>query len=76
MPGMNGYEFIKKVKEMQPNIKVFFMTAFELDDMEFNRILPSIKIDEFIEKPVSLKNLVELIAKYVYKKQETQNFER
>jgi response regulator RpfG family c-di-GMP phosphodiesterase len=76
MPGMNGYEFIKKVKEMQPNIKVFFMTAFELDDIEFNRILPSIKIDEFIEKPVSLKNLVELIAKYVYEKQETQNFEQ
>ena len=28
MPRMNGYEFIKKVKEMKPQIKVFFMTDF------------------------------------------------
>ena len=29
MPAMNGYEFIKKVKETKPGVKAFLMTAFE-----------------------------------------------
>ena len=65
MPGMNGYEFIKKVKEIKPQVNVFFMTAFSINDVEFRRILPSVKIEEFIEKPVSLKKLVSLINKYI-----------
>ncbi|MGB8935923.1 MAG: response regulator [Candidatus Nitrosopolaris sp.] len=65
MPGMNGYEFIKKVKEIKPQVKVFFMTAFSVNDIEFRRILPFVKIDEFIEKPVSLNKLASLINKYI-----------
>lgn len=34
MPGMNGYEFVKKVKESRPEIKVFLMTAFGINDLE------------------------------------------
>ena len=41
MPQMNGFEFIKKVKEIKPEVKVFFMTAFEINDIEFRRVLPS-----------------------------------
>jgi DNA-binding NtrC family response regulator len=65
MPGMNGYEFIKKVKEIKPQVKVFFMTAFSINDIEFRRILPFVKIDEFIEKPVSLNKSASLINKYI-----------
>jgi hypothetical protein len=32
---MNGFEFIKKVKEIKPEIKVFLMTTFEINDIEF-----------------------------------------
>jgi DNA-binding NtrC family response regulator len=65
MPGMNGYEFTKKVKEIKPQVKVFFMTAFSINDIEFRRVLPFVEIDEFIEKPVSVKKLVILINKYI-----------
>jgi DNA-binding NtrC family response regulator len=65
MPGMNGYEFTKKVKQIKPQVKVFFMTAFSINDIEFRRVLPFVKIDEFIEKPVSVKKLVILINKYI-----------
>jgi DNA-binding NtrC family response regulator len=65
MPGMNGYEFIKKVEEIKLEVKVFFMTAFSINDIEFRRVLPFVKIDEIIEKPVSLKKLVSLINKYI-----------
>ncbi|MGA9151943.1 MAG: response regulator [Candidatus Nitrosopolaris sp.] len=46
---MDGYEFVKKVKEIKPEVKVFFMTAYEIDDTNFS----SIKIDEIITKPIS-----------------------
>jgi response regulator RpfG family c-di-GMP phosphodiesterase len=65
MPRMNGYEFIKRVKEIKADVKVFFMTAFEIDDIDFRRILPSVKIDEFIRKPISLEDLSGVLKKYI-----------
>jgi response regulator RpfG family c-di-GMP phosphodiesterase len=65
MPGMNGYEFVKKVKEIKPKVLVFLMTAFEINDIEFHRLLQSVKIDEFIQKPVSFKDLALMISKHI-----------
>ena len=65
MPSMNGYEFTKRVKEIKPGVKIFFMTAFEVNDTDFERILPSIKIDEFIQKPISLKDLARAVSRYI-----------
>jgi DNA-binding NtrC family response regulator len=65
MPGMNGYEFVKKVKEIKPEVKVFLMTAFEIDDVELQRHLQSVKIDEFIQKPVSFKDFARMARKQV-----------
>ena len=62
---MNGYEFIKKVKEIRPQIKVLFMTGFEIDDIEFRRLLPSVKIDGFIQKPISLKDLTGATSRHI-----------
>ena len=63
MPAMNGYEFIKNIKRIKPEVQVFLMTAFEIDDKEFRRLLQSVKIDEFIQKPISIRNLVELVQR-------------
>jgi response regulator RpfG family c-di-GMP phosphodiesterase len=59
MPAMNGFEFIRKVKEIDPSssVKIFLMSAFEIRDYEFSNILPNPKIDGFIQKPVSLKKI-------------------
>jgi response regulator RpfG family c-di-GMP phosphodiesterase len=65
MPKMNGFEFIKKIKEIKPEVKVFLITAFQIDDIEFRRVLPSVKIDEFIQKPISLKDLAIRIRKHI-----------
>ena len=46
---MNGFELVKKVKQIKPEVNVFLMTAFEINEAEFKRELPSIKIDEFIQ---------------------------
>ena len=65
MPGMNGYEFVKKVKGIKPEVKVFLMTAFEINDAEFHSFLQSVKIDEFIQKPVSFKKLAGMAQEYL-----------
>ena len=51
---MDGYQFVKKVKEIKPDMKVFFMSAFLIDDIHFRTGLSLVKVDEYIEKPISL----------------------
>jgi YesN/AraC family two-component response regulator len=47
MPGMNGYEFVKKAKEIDKQAKIVLMSAFEINDEEFHNMLSDIKIDGF-----------------------------
>ena len=65
MPVMNGFEFVRQVKRMNSKIKVLLMTAFEINEMEFTRLLPKPKIDGFIQKPISIRKLNGIIDKYV-----------
>jgi DNA-binding NtrC family response regulator len=65
MPVMNGFEFVRQVKKMNSKIKVLLMTAFEIDQMEFTKILPKPKIDGFIQKPISMKKMNDIIDKYM-----------
>ena len=66
MPGMPGFEFVRKVRKIEPNVKILLMSAFEISDLEFSRALPSdTKIDGFVQKPVSPKELVRVIEDIV-----------
>ena len=65
MPGMNGFEFLAKVREIRSDIKIFLMTAFEVSDMQSSLAISSLKINEFIVKPFSIQNLNVIIDKYV-----------
>jgi response regulator RpfG family c-di-GMP phosphodiesterase len=65
MPQMSGYDFIKGVKEIKPEVKVFFTTAFEIDEIEFRRVLPSIRVDEFLKKPISNENFTLTVKKHI-----------
>lgn len=63
MPGVNGYELIRKAKEIDKQVKVVLMTAFEIQDKEFHNLLPDIKVDGFLQKPFQMQQLNELIDK-------------
>jgi DNA-binding NtrC family response regulator len=63
MPGMNGYELIRKAKEIDKQVKVALMTAFEIQDKEFHNLLPDIKVDAFLQKPFSIQQLNDVINK-------------
>ena len=62
MPGMNGYEFVKKTKEIDKKVKVALMSAFEIKD-ESHNLLPDIKVDVFLQKPFSIGQLYDAIEK-------------
>ena len=61
MPSMNGYELIRKIKAECPTIKTILISAFEINKEEFSKIMPTVKIDSFITKPISLKQLLHSI---------------
>ena len=61
MPGMNGYEFVRKVKECDPKVKVVLMSAFEINEKEFHNLLPDVKVDAFLQKPFSLESLRNIV---------------
>jgi DNA-binding NtrC family response regulator len=61
MPKMNGFEFIRSIKELKPNVKVAFITAFEINNNEFSTVLPSTKVDGFIQKPIAPSKLADMI---------------
>ena len=61
MPGMNGYEFVRKVKECDRKVKVVLMSAFEINEKEFHNLLPDVKVDAFLQKPFSLESLRNIV---------------
>ena len=61
MPGMSGIRLAKKVKEINPNVKVVLMTSFEIKDNEFSKLFPSTQIDGLVQTPVGIKNLTNKI---------------
>src|SRR5215469_10292100 len=73
MPVMDGYEFIKKVKEIKPNVKVFFMSAYLTDDIQYRTGLSVLKVDEYIEKPISLNDFIKLVKKYFLMTERSKN---
>ena len=60
MPNLNGCELGAKVKELNGNIKVILMSAY--DSIEDNNILNF----ELIRKPFSLQKLLDMINVYLY----------
>ena len=65
MPGMSGIKLARKVKEINPNVKVVLMTSFEINDNEFSKVFPSTQVDGFVQKPVGIKNLTNKILETI-----------
>ena len=61
MSPMSGVELIAKAKEIDSEINVILMTAFEMEGSE----LKEINTDEFFNKPISMKDLIQVVKKYI-----------
>ncbi|MCR5627829.1 MAG: response regulator transcription factor [Lachnospiraceae bacterium] len=56
MPGVDGFEFAKSVREDNPSIPIIFMTA--KDDLNSKRQGFGIGIDDYMVKPIDLDELL------------------
>ncbi|MER5174577.1 MAG: response regulator [Candidatus Nitrosocosmicus sp.] len=57
MPGINGIQLYSKIKVMNPDIKVLFLSALDAVE-ELLSIFPDIQISEIIRKPIEPADLL------------------
>lgn len=73
MPALSGIQLARKVKEINPNVKVVLMTAFEIRDNEFSTVFPSTSVDGFVQKPIRIKELTNKILSIIGKSKRRTN---
>jgi len=61
MPRMNGFQLVRRVRELRPDIKVIMMTAFEINLPEFEAVFPSMKVEGVLRKPFLPSKIIEML---------------
>jgi two-component SAPR family response regulator len=59
MPGISGIELIKRVCEINSDIKVMIMSAFDINGDD----LKEIRVEEQVQKPIHMRTLAQSIEK-------------
>jgi CheY-like chemotaxis protein len=62
MPDMNGLELYNRLKAINRNVRVIFVTALDIAQ-ELISILPGLKEKDVIRKPISRSEFIEIIEK-------------
>jgi DNA-binding NtrC family response regulator len=63
MPTLNGFELYKKIKDIDNNMEVCFITAYENYREEFKESFPELEEAKyFIRKPKAIEDLVKHVA--------------
>ena len=61
MPGLSGLQLARKIRELNDDVKIFLMTAFETKDLENQTEYQEARIDKLIQKPIRFSDLRLLI---------------
>ena len=61
MPGMSGIEFANRVRELNSTVKIFLITAFDVDAIKDEENYQKARIDKVLRKPIKLSTLKEVI---------------
>ena len=65
MPRYGGFELARRIREIIPDVPIIFMTAFEINQTEFQKMFPSLEINAFLQKPFRVNELLELVERFV-----------
>lgn len=63
MPHMNGFQLVRAIRQFRPEMKIVLMTAFEINQREWQQTMPSTEVDQFLTKPFTIDKLVQVIEK-------------
>jgi DNA-binding response OmpR family regulator len=59
MPGMDGFELYRKIRDVDSKVKVCFLTAFDTYRDRFRELFPELdEVKCYIKKPVSVAELI------------------
>ena len=65
MPNMTGFQLARRIRDLRSDIRIIFMTAFEVNKNEFSRVFPPTEIENVIRKPFTPSKLA-MIVKDIY----------
>ncbi len=68
MPKMNGLDFASAAKELKPDVKIAMITGYDYFDYAVAALKTG--VDDYVLKPVSKKDIQELLQKLIGKVQE------
>ena len=63
MPGMDGFEVYRRIREKDANIKIYFLSAFDAYENQVKELFPDQSLVEFIRKPINYKVLAQRLMK-------------
>lgn len=66
MPVINGFQLLKTVKDLNPQVRTILMTAFDVDDELFSTYRKKEIINSFVQKPIRLENLIQEVSGQVH----------
>jgi two-component system, OmpR family, response regulator ChvI len=69
MPDLNGLELYCRLKSINPAVKVLFVSALGVAD-EISSILPQIRSDDVVQKPVDKENFICKVNSILYENRE------
>jgi two-component SAPR family response regulator len=62
MPYMNGLELYQKIVEIDPNIRVCFISAAEMNIEALKEVYPNVSFGCFIQKPITIDKLAKRLV--------------
>jgi two-component system cell cycle response regulator CpdR len=74
MPGLNGMEFLKKIKELYSFVRTILMTAFQIEDKVFREYTKKKIINAFLQKPIGIHDLLKEVNTQLHSYEMQKNF--
>jgi DNA-binding response OmpR family regulator len=63
MPGMNGFQLYRNIRDVDNKVKVCFLTAFDESRAEFRTSFPFLEeVKCYLKKPITVRDLVKRLA--------------
>lgn len=75
MPGMSGFQVARAIKKTRQQVKLILMTAFEIKKLEFEKVLPSIKADAILSKPIKPSAFLQVVNSLIKRDEKQIDFQ-
>ncbi|HEX5920182.1 MAG TPA: response regulator [Nitrososphaeraceae archaeon] len=78
MPVINGFQLLKTVKDLNPEVRTVLITAFDVERKLFQEYTKKEIINGFAQKPINRDNLLQEVREqlHIYEKQKIPDSKR